>query len=208
MWCKAFRGLIGLTVVFFATGAWARVEISQVAPGIYRGRPVAAPADYRVLRQYGIRTVIDLRNLRTFDMARERRRLAAMGIAYYQVPIRFPLQDSSPELALALIANPRLQPVLVHCNLGNDRAGLVVALYRVRYQGWSKGAALAEMERFGFHNYLVGLERYLWASPTGSPPNVPPPDRLQPHGAQQIIAARPPERPRASPRGFVGRRWR
>jgi hypothetical protein len=64
--------------------AWGRAEISQVATGIYRGRPIQSRADLQELRQYGIRTVIDLRNLRRSAIARERRRMAAMGIAYYR----------------------------------------------------------------------------------------------------------------------------
>ena len=45
-------------------------------------------------------------------------------------------------------------PTLLHCTLGADRTGLVTALYRIIYQGWSKQAALEEMEEgdFGFHD--------------------------------------------------------
>jgi protein-tyrosine phosphatase len=208
MWFRAFWGLVWLGAAFVNAPAWARLEISQVAPGIYRSRPVQSAADYRALRQYGIRTVIDLRNLRQFAMARESRRLAAMGIAYYQVPIKFPLSDNSPDRALALLANPRLHPILIHCNLGNDRNGLVVALYRMRYQGWSKEAAFAEMERYGFHHFLAGLEQYFWDYPIPSRRNNLPQNRIDQPGMPQIIAARPTEPPRASRRGPGGRRWR
>jgi len=39
--------------------------------------------------------------------------------------------------------------VLIHCKHGQNRTGLVAALYRMVYQGWSKAEALAEMRSFG-----------------------------------------------------------
>ena len=44
----------------------------------------------------------------------------------------------------------------VHCAHGQDRTGLVVAVYRVRH-GWTKAQAQAEMLRLGFHPTLLGL---------------------------------------------------
>jgi len=40
-------------------------------------------------------------------------------------------------------------PVLIHCKHGQNRTGLVAALYRMVYQGWNKAEALAEMRSFG-----------------------------------------------------------
>jgi len=39
--------------------------------------------------------------------------------------------------------------VLIHCKHGQNRTGLVAALYRMMYQDWSKEEALAEMRSFG-----------------------------------------------------------
>ena len=41
-------------------------------------------------------------------------------------------------------------PVLIHCEGGSDRAGIMVALYRVAFQGWSPADAKREMIRH-FH---------------------------------------------------------
>jgi protein tyrosine/serine phosphatase len=40
--------------------------------------------------------------------------------------------------------------VLIHCKHGLDRTGLVAAMYRIVAQGWSKQAALDEMEHGGY----------------------------------------------------------
>jgi protein tyrosine/serine phosphatase len=54
-------------------------------------------------------------------------------------------------------------PVLIHCQHGADRTGLVCALYRVVYQGWTKAAALDELQNggFGFHTIWRNIRRYL-----------------------------------------------
>ena len=47
--------------------------------------------------------------------------------------------------------------VFVHCEHGQDRTGLIVAAYRVKYNGWSKQKAESEMMAHGFHPWLRGL---------------------------------------------------
>jgi tyrosine-protein phosphatase SIW14 len=56
------------------------------------------------------------------------------------------------------------RPVLVHCQHGEDRTGLVVAAYRVRACGWTKQAAWLEALQFGYRNWLnFGLNK-TWTS--------------------------------------------
>ena len=54
-------------------------------------------------------------------------------------------------------------PVLVHCNHGADRTGLILALYRTLYDGWSKGAAVEEMlhGEFGFHAVWGNIPEFI-----------------------------------------------
>jgi hypothetical protein len=63
----------------------------------------------------------------------------------------------------ALRSEIRNGPTLLHCTLGADRTGLVTALYRVIYQGWSKRAALEEMEGgdFGFHDVWINIPHFI-----------------------------------------------
>lgn len=41
-------------------------------------------------------------------------------------------------------------PTFIHCAQGKDRTGLVIALFRCKYQGWSCGKALKEAKSLGF----------------------------------------------------------
>ncbi|SEJ47233.1 Tyrosine phosphatase family protein [Azotobacter beijerinckii] len=53
--------------------------------------------------------------------------------------------------ALRLIRKAETQgPVLIHCKHGNNRTGLMSAMYRIVIQGWSKEEALDEMQHGGF----------------------------------------------------------
>ncbi len=53
--------------------------------------------------------------------------------------------------------------MLVHCYHGADRTGLVVAMYRVIYQGWSLDAARSEMidGGYGFHSMWQDIAGFL-----------------------------------------------
>ena len=40
--------------------------------------------------------------------------------------------------------------VFVHCRRGADRTGVMVASYRIAFEGWTPGRALDEMKEFHF----------------------------------------------------------
>lgn len=54
-------------------------------------------------------------------------------------------------------------PVLIHCKHGQNRTGLISAMYRIVYQGWSKQQAIAEMRGAGFggQERFEDAERYV-----------------------------------------------
>lgn len=54
-------------------------------------------------------------------------------------------------------------PVLIHCKHGQNRTGLIAAMYRIVYQGWSKQQAIAEMRGGGFggQERFEDAERYV-----------------------------------------------
>jgi tyrosine-protein phosphatase SIW14 len=48
----------------------------------------------------------------------------------------------------------------VHCEHGQDRTGLIIGVYRVTHDHWSKEKAYNEMIGYGFHKSLHGLNDY------------------------------------------------
>lgn len=59
--------------------------------------------------------------------------------------------------ALHALTDQNNWPVFIHCLHGQDRTGLMVGMFRVKFDGWTKDEAYAEMMQFGFHPELVGL---------------------------------------------------
>lgn len=52
------------------------------------------------------------------------------------------------------------KPVLVHCEHGQDRTGLVIAAYRVTACGWTKELAMDEALTYGYRDWLnLGLNK-------------------------------------------------
>jgi protein tyrosine/serine phosphatase len=139
-----------------------KLNAVEIAPGIYRGRAPRLPRHYGELQQMGVRAILDIRGNQPSLRALERRRLAGTGIIYEQVPLGFrPLRDGSGEAVLAALQNPPALPLYVHCNIDRDRSSAILAIYRMRVQGWSREAAVAEAKSFGLRRYFVGLNRYL-----------------------------------------------
>ena len=51
----------------------------------------------------------------------------------------------------------------MHCLHGADRTGVIIAIYRIIYQGWTKSQAIDEMENggFNFHSIFFNIPAYI-----------------------------------------------
>jgi protein tyrosine phosphatase len=54
---------------------------------------------------------------------------------------------------LALMDDAETYPVLLHCRAGLHRTGVMVAVFRMEYQGWSHEQAFEEMKANGFADW-------------------------------------------------------
>lgn len=132
-------------------------NVGRVAPGIYRGA-MPEPEGYATLRRMGIRTVVNLRTTET-----ERKQVEAAGMRSVEIPMEMLGNGDRDkvERVLDVMSDRARQPVFVHCKLGEDRTGIVVAAYRMKMEGWPLELAEAEMETFGFNGVWVNLRRFL-----------------------------------------------
>jgi tyrosine-protein phosphatase SIW14 len=110
------------------------------------------------------------------DILEERAAAIADGIQFINVPLSslnpdFDDQDQKIGQILNLISDPANQPVFFHCFHGEDRTGVVAALYRVIYQGCTEAQAHAEMIRDGHSKKLFWIDRYLADSTQKFPPS-------------------------------------
>jgi protein tyrosine/serine phosphatase len=174
------------TTVFAATAVRAAVPIknfAQVGPGIYRGGRPAGQQAVDFLQRYRIKTVINLQGGDIEDpvlgwavpyweagetpqeIQDEAKMLKASGMRYIHAPLNSlgqVDQQSATRIGLVvdLLASTNAQPIYIHCAHGADRTGLVVALYRMKYGGWSLSRAHQEMVERG-HDFIHIL--FTWA---------------------------------------------
>lgn len=120
-------------------------NLYQMTPTLYRSRQPDA-AVQPLLKQLGVATVVD------FIKESDSKWLSDPSVAQVQIPLQTVHVDDA-DIIQSLRAIQTAQEkgsVLMHCKHGLDRTGLVAAMYRIVVQGWSKPAALDEMEHGGF----------------------------------------------------------
>jgi len=132
-------------------------NLFRVTPGIYRSAQPEA-ADMKALEQMGIRTVISLRNFHG-DVEKAK----GTKLVLVSIPMNtWDIDDGAVIQALRALHDAQ-KPVLVHCQHGADRTGLIMAMYRMTEQGWSREKALDELQNggYGFHPMWRNIIEYL-----------------------------------------------
>lgn len=147
-----------LLIVLFANFAHAQKAVenkdlpnfAQVNANFYRG---AQPTEngVRELAKMGVKTIIDLRGA---DERAEKEETWARNanVKFLNVSLRnwFEPKSSDFERIIKEIDAPENQPVFVHCKRGADRTGTIVAVYRIRHDGWTAKQAIDEAKKFDF----------------------------------------------------------
>ena len=130
----------------------------QVSAQLYRGSQPTREG-YQALANMGIKTVVSLRRANPNPKLTQ-----DLPLTVKHIPMNpFIFKDTHAREFLAIVSDPKNQPVYVHCLYGSDRTGAMVALYRMALQRWSAKAAIEEMKNggFGFHMVFANLITYL-----------------------------------------------
>jgi protein tyrosine/serine phosphatase len=170
--------LIGGPILF------ARYDQSQirnlrvVRDGVlYRSGQLSLSGLQRVVHDYGICTVVSLRDAYHIgDPPPDRSEEAYCndhGITYCRIsprtwwaPAGFIPADEGVRKFRDIMDDPTNYPVLVHCFAGIHRTGAFCAIYRMEYQHWTNEEAIREVKALGYNNLedewdILGyLERY------------------------------------------------
>ena len=179
-------GVAGLVaaVVLVAGGIYGTVQYDgnfhAVEPGVvYRSAQLTGRKLDEVVHRYQIHSVLNLRgnNRGKPWYEAELRASRADGLVHldYALSAQQELTQAQMQAVLKLIADAP-KPVLIHCNAGSDRTGLVSALYEL-----SRGVPLAEAGsqlslRYGHFPWLgsrsVAMDRSLaaWVAAAPSAP--------------------------------------
>lgn len=134
-------------------------NLFRVTPTFYRSARLTR-SDVALLQSLGVKTVVSLRAFHS-----DRKALRESGITLQRVKMyTWDIDDKNIIDALrAIHAAEQQGPVLLHCLHGADRTGLISAMYRIVYQGWSKDDAMMELTEggYGYHPMWKNIPRYL-----------------------------------------------
>ena len=163
--------LVLLIATLFVFGLWAQRNSRWAVPvearyvsnfykideGVYRCSQPDARA-FAELEGMGIKEVLNLRNFHND-------RTLAQNTNLTLHLVRMNAGDSDwNKLAEALkIIKNRRGPIVIHCWHGSDRTGIVCALYRLVFQGWTKEAAIDELENggYGYHAVYDNIKTFI-----------------------------------------------
>lgn len=182
VWHFRWRTLLSWTLAVLCCStiawyAWSQERryrnLHTVTPGVlYRCGQLTPAGLERVMHELNIRTLV---NLRARDARRENdttdweAKLCEKGFLYFAaIPLGSPEHptkvtraqaeatiESAVRQFLAILDSPERypRPILVHCLGGVHRTGVMTAIYRMEYEGWSKERALAEMCGHGYRDF-------------------------------------------------------
>lgn len=113
---------------------------------------------FQEIRDHGIKTVVNLRSMHSDDS-----KAKGLGLVLVRVPMTAAGFEETDIVSALKAIKEAPKPVLFHCQHGADRAGVVAAMYRVVFQGWTKDEAIAELMEggFGFHKQYRNIPEFI-----------------------------------------------
>lgn len=136
-------------------------RLARVEDGFYRGARPTNALQMATLKKYQIKTII---NISEDEEAQTLENVLAKqeGIKVIYFPMNgwnTPKDEQTREV-LAMLNDPSLRPIFVHCKHGRERTGVMIGLYRVFTNGWTAHEAYREMKQMGFRTYAWNFRKY------------------------------------------------
>jgi hypothetical protein len=146
-------------------------RLHEVVPGrVYRSGQLTVAGFTEVVQRYGIRTIVNVQDdnpdpdlFVSFwgsKTIRESELCARLGVRLVQIAPDLVSRRAAPgerpraiDEFLAVLDREDTYPVLIHCKAGLHRTGILTAVYRMEYQGWSHSAAYHELKGLGFGSW-------------------------------------------------------
>jgi tyrosine-protein phosphatase SIW14 len=131
-------------------------NFSQVEPGVYRGGQPDAMG-WAELKAMGVTEDLKLNSVN--EASDDGAIPNGIWLHYYPIDLYHQTLAEPSDWILNNAVNKIARGTYIHCSHGQDRTGLIVGLYRIWVEHWSKPKAYAEMRAHGFHPLLFGLSR-------------------------------------------------
>jgi tyrosine-protein phosphatase SIW14 len=136
-------------------------NFGEVTPLLLRGAQPSSDG-FQTLAKMGVDIVV---NARSGRIDTEGTQVRQLGMEYVAIPWHCgsPHDDVFVKF-LSLLKDHPDKKVFLHCQLGEDRTGMMIAAYRMAFEGWTADEAMREMRHFGFssfhHVMCPGLASY------------------------------------------------
>jgi tyrosine-protein phosphatase SIW14 len=126
-------------------------NFGEVTPNLYRGAQPSLQG-FQGLAAMGIDIVVDAR---LSHKSSEKKVVTAAGMQYISIPwhCMFPKDKAMAQFLAVLRENPK-KKIFVHCRLGDDRTGMMIAAYRMAVDNWTAEEAWTEMMHFGMNREI------------------------------------------------------
>ena len=116
------------------------------------------PNGFRELESMGIVEILNLRNYHSDDDESK-----GTNVKLYRVKMNAHYIKEKDVVEALQIIKDIDGKVLVHCKHGSDRTGLIVAMYRIVFQNWTKAEATDELINggYGFHTIFHNIPKFI-----------------------------------------------
>lgn len=154
--------VVGAPFVYYRTQYSYAKRLREVEPGkVYRCGQLTGQGFRDALRVHGIKSVLNVQNEEPNPQLKgdrtEEEVCRELGVKYLFIAPDLIERNRVPrerpqaiEEFLKIMDDPSNYPVLIHCRAGLHRTGVLVAIYRMEYLGWSWHQALEELVDNGF----------------------------------------------------------
>jgi protein-tyrosine phosphatase len=170
-WFLTLTLAVFLTVVPFVRYRWVYTHgkrLREVTPGVlYRSGQMTASGIAETVARFKIHTIINLQDeyedpdidlgYFTSVTIKESELCRQLGVKYVYIPPDLlprrlvpPQRPRAIDRFLTLMDDRDNYPVLIHCRAGLHRTGVMTAVYRMEYDGWSPQQAIQELKANGF----------------------------------------------------------
>jgi tyrosine-protein phosphatase SIW14 len=160
--------LIVVPWLFFRYVYDTHKRLRVVEPGrVYRSGQMTAEGFADAVQRYHLRTILNVQDevpdptlelgFCSRDTIKESDLCHELGVRYvHLMPILLPRHLASTQRPpaiddlLRILDDESNYPLLIHCHAGLHRTGILTAVYRMEYQGWSNDEAFLDMKAQGF----------------------------------------------------------
>jgi protein tyrosine/serine phosphatase len=176
-WRRAKRPLFAALVASVLLGGYvAEILIHhnfhEVSPGkVYRSSQMSSSVLSDIVQRWGIRTVVNLRGASPDQSwyRQETNVLGNLGVSHEDFALSAGRELGEKEIdSLMEIIRKSPKPILMHCNGGADRSGLISALYLYILEGKNARTACGQLTVFYGHvpylhwRYSIAMDRSFW----------------------------------------------